>query len=134
MLDAIPKGTNTDLKNKLNSTLKYAHHHGFERRVRDTLKGLEERLINLTFSDLKKIKGFAGDIRTTRDYYTHFGDKPSYYFKDWDLFFANIRMKMILFYYFCTRLEISSETIVSVITSDLNLVTRLKTAQQRLPN
>lgn len=134
MLDAIPKGTNTDLKNKLNSTLKYAHHHGFERRVRDTLKGLEERLINLTFSDLKKIKGFAGDIRTTRDYYTHFGDKPSYYFKDWDLFFANIRMKMTLFYCFCTRLEISGETIVSVITSDNNLVTRLKTAQQRLPN
>ncbi|WP_410259936.1 HEPN domain-containing protein [Bacillus cereus] len=74
------------------------------------------------------------DATPTRDYYTHFGEKPSYYFKDWDLFFANIRMKMILFYYFCTRLEISSETIVSVITKDSNLVHHLKTAQQRLPN
>ncbi|MGX5519303.1 ApeA N-terminal domain 1-containing protein [Bacillus cereus] len=134
MLDAIPKGINPDLKNKLNSTLKYAHHHGFERRVRDTLKGLEERLKNLTFSDSKKIRGFAGDICTTRDYYTHFGEKPSYYFKDLDLFFANNRMKMILFYHFCTRLEINSETIVSVITKDYNLVHRLKIAQQRLPN
>lgn len=60
MVEAIPNQTDQNLKQKLISTLKYAHHFGFQRRVRETLNQLHLDLQHLMFEDAKKLKAFAG--------------------------------------------------------------------------
>lgn len=132
MIEALPADINQDLKNKLSSTLKYAHHHGFERRVRDTFKGMKQEMVNLVFSDNSQLKIFATDIRKTRDYYTHYGDKPDYYFKEWALYFANVRIQIILLYHFCKKLGIDERIVLHCINEDYNLLYRLTSAKKEL--
>ncbi|PFH86471.1 HEPN domain-containing protein [Bacillus sp. AFS088145] len=134
MIEALPTDIEPDIRNKLISTLKYAHHHGFERRIRDTFKDMNQQMVGLIFKEIKNLKGFATDVRTTRDYYTHFGEKPDYYFKDWGLYFANIRMQIILFYHFSRRLGISEDTLNHSVQQDYGLVNLLDSAKQELKN
>ncbi|KML00719.1 HEPN domain-containing protein [Bacillus altitudinis] len=134
MIEAIPKNTDQNLKQKLISTLKYAHHFGFQRRVRETLLKLDLDLQNVMFEDTKKLKAFAGDITNTRDYYTHIGDVPEYYFKEWELYFANKRMHTVLFYHLCKRLGIGDDILRSVILQNDWVVQWLENAKQELQN
>ncbi len=133
MIDAIPKDIG-DLKSKLISSLQYAHHFGFQRRVRETLLNLDEELKDLMFDDAKKLKDFAQDVTNTRDYYTHFGDLPDYCYKEWDLYLANHRLHVILFYNFCKRLGIPADILQTVITQNDKVVHWLQTAKKELKN
>jgi ApeA N-terminal domain 1 len=134
MIEAISKDTDQNLKQKLIGTLKYAHHFGFQRRIRETLLQLNSDLQNLMFEDVKKLKAFAGDVTNTRDYYTHIGDLPVYYFKGWDLYHANKRMHTVLFYQLCKRLGIGEDILCPVILQNDWLVQWLKNAKQELQN
>ncbi|TWE03634.1 hypothetical protein FB545_0709 [Peribacillus frigoritolerans] len=134
MIDAIPNNTDKDLKQKLIGTLKYAHDFGFQRRVRETLLQLHLDLQNVMFEDRKKLKAFAGDLTKTRDYYTHNGDVPDYYFKEWNLYFANKRMHTVLFYHLCKRLGIGDDILLPVILQNDWLVQWLKNAKKELQN
>lgn len=134
MIEAIPKNTDQNLKQKLIGTLKYAHHFGFQRRVRETLLQLHLDLQNVMFEDAKKLKAFAGDVTKTRDYYTHIGDVPDYYFKGWELYFANKRMHTVLFYHLCKRLGIGDDILQSIILQNDSLVQWLENAKQELQN
>jgi ApeA N-terminal domain 1 len=134
MIEAVPADIDNNLKQKLNSTLKYAHHFGFERRVRETLVQLPAALRDLMFEDARKLKAFAGDVTKTRDYYTHIGEVPDYYYKEWGLFFANKRMHTVLYYQFCNRLGIGKDILDTVIMQNDSLVQWLKTAKQELQN
>ncbi|AKE16998.1 ApeA N-terminal domain 1-containing protein [Bacillus cereus] len=132
MIESIQQGEmeNNDfnnLKNKLSSALEYAHHFGFERRIRDTFKEMDERIRNIIFPNgINQLKEFASNITLTRNYYTHYGEKPNYYFKDFDLYFVNSKLQVILFYYFCKRLKIKEDLIFQSISNDYNLVHSLK--------
>lgn len=134
MVESIPDDTDKDLKNKLVATLKYAHHYGFQIRVRETLLQLHSDLQSVMFDDVKKLKGFAVDVTNTRDYYTHIGEVPDYYFKEWTLYFANKRMHTILFYHLCKRLGIVDDILLPVILQNDWLVNWLENAKQELQN
>lgn len=134
MIDAIPEGTNQNLKQKLTSTLKYAHHFGFQRRIREILLQLPSQLENIMFKDGKKLKAFAGDVTNTRNYYTHIGDVPNYYFKEWSLYLANKRMHTVLFYHLCKRLCINDDIVCTVILQNDGLVQWLQNAKHELEN
>ncbi|MBJ8128900.1 HEPN domain-containing protein [Bacillus cereus group sp. N3] len=132
MIESIQQGdmckdTFNSLKNKLTSALKYAHHYGFERRIRDTFKGVDAQIKDIIFPNgISQLKTFSSNITTTRDYYTHYGEKPTYYFKDFDLYFVNSKLHIVLFYYFCTRLGINKELISQLLARDHDLLYRLK--------
>ncbi|CAM4449672.1 HEPN domain-containing protein [Paenibacillus tarimensis] len=134
MLESIPANTEAGFRSKLASTLAYAHHHGFERRVRDTLRDLDEDVRGIIFESNQKMKAFAGDVTKSRDYYTHFGDKPEYLLKDWGLYFANIRLHTVLFYELCIYLDVDRDIVCQAIKDDFNLIQKLETAKQELPN
>ncbi|MGN4944561.1 HEPN domain-containing protein [Bacillus cereus group sp. MYBK104-1] len=127
MLNAIQQGsidaqTFNDFKTKLTSVLNYAHHFGFERRIRDMFKDLPPRIKDMIFSrKLPEIKTFARNVTITRDYYTHYGDRPIFYFKETDFFFVNERLHVILYYYFCKNLGINDDIICSAIKEDISL-------------
>ncbi|PHD19260.1 hypothetical protein COF37_24460 [Bacillus wiedmannii] len=136
MLDAIQQGevdaeTFNNFKTKMASALKYAHHFGFERRIRDMFKDLDSRLKDVTFTDkLPEIKTFARNVTATRDYYTHYGDLPDFYFKETDLYFVNIRLHTILYYYFCKNLGISDDIIWSAVKNDFGLRYQLEVKKE----
>ncbi|SNZ09837.1 hypothetical protein SAMN05421503_1382 [Terribacillus aidingensis] len=134
MINAIPEGTDINLINKLKSTLDYAHHFGFRRRVKELLLGLPQELKDIMFESPKKLKNVPVDITNTRDYYTHLGELPSYYYKGWELLFTNQRLYAVLFYRISQRLNIKDDIIFSVIKNNDNLMYWLKTAKSELKN
>lgn len=134
MIEAIPNDIEQNFKNKLLSTLKYAHHFGFQRRVRETFRQLPMNIQQIMFKDKTKLKAFAEDITYTRDYYTHIGEIPEYYFKEWELFFANKRMHTVLYYHLCKRLGINDEVLCPVILQNDGLVNWLENADRELKN
>lgn len=134
MVEAIPNNTDNNLEQKLISTLKYAHHFGFQRRVRETLLQLDLDLQNIMFENKKKLKAFAEDVTNTRDYYTHIGDEPKYHFKGWELYLANKRMHTVLFYNLCKRLGIGESILLPIILQNDSLVKWLENAKNELQN
>lgn len=134
MIEAIDSSIDPNLKNKLISTLKYAHHFGFQRRVREMLLQLPLELQNLMFKDGKSLKAYAADITNSRDYYTHIGDIPPYHFEGWDLYLSNKRMHTILFYHLCNRLGIDKNILLSVILENDGLGLWLENAKHELKN
>ncbi|MEH7457713.1 HEPN domain-containing protein [Bacillus sp. JJ1127] len=133
MLNSIQQGTMekdiySSLKSKMVNVLDYAHHFGFQRRIRDMFKGLDERIKDVIFpGNVAQIKSFANHVTLTRDYYTHYGKKPDYYFKGWELYFVNSKLHIILYYYFCERLGIEKDIIWHAINNDHTIKQRLKT-------
>lgn len=132
MLDSLPSDIDVSFKQKLESTLKYAHHHGFERRIREIFKSIDGELFKMIFDSNRHMRKFAENMTRTRDYYTHYGDKPVILFKDWGLFFANIRLHVILFFHFCKQLGISDEIIRTSIEEDYQLTHSLSMAKKEL--
>ncbi|PHF44650.1 HEPN domain-containing protein [Bacillus toyonensis] len=133
MLDSIQQGdikneTYNNFKNKMSSTLNFAHHFGFERRIRDMFKDIDERIKNITFPDgMNHIKNFARNVTITRDYYTHYGEIPDYYFKGLDLNFVNVKLHVILYYHFCKRLGIEGDIFCHALQSDMAIKHNLNT-------
>ena len=138
MLDSIQqedmeKETFNNLKNKMSNALKYAHHFGFERRIRDMFKDTDKRIKDIIFpNELRQLKEFSRNVTITRDYYTHYGEIPDYYFKDLDLYFANEKLHVILYYHFCKNLGVEDDIIWRAINNDFVLERRLKTKTEKL--
>jgi hypothetical protein len=134
MIEALPTDLEAGFKSKLEGTLAYAHHHGFERRVRETFKALDGSLREQIFGTNAKIREFAGFVTKSRDYYTHFGDRPDFLLKNWGLYFTNIRLHTVLFYQICNHLKVDKDVICQAIKEDYNLVQNLQIAKQELTN
>lgn len=139
MIATLPESVDGDLTNKLSSTLKYAHHYGFERRVRELLKNLPDSIKDKIFdcqtdTMTKKLRKFASDITTSRDYYTHYGDTPEYYFLEWDLYLANRRLHTVLFYHLNKILEVNEALLAQKILRNMYLINDLERAKEILPN
>ncbi|PFA47903.1 hypothetical protein CN391_25895 [Bacillus anthracis] len=129
----IDKETFNNFKSKMGNVLKYAHHFGFERRIRDMFKDTDKRIQDIIFSNgLRQLKDFSRNVTVTRDYYMHYGEIPDYYSKGLDLYFANEKLHMILYYYFCKNLGVEDDIIWHAINNDFILKRRLKTKTEKL--
>lgn len=117
MIEAVEADITNDLKSKLKATLKYANEYGFQRRIKELVKGLPEKLINMidTFKERNK---FADKVRNTRDQLTHYSESNAVVFNHIEMRYVNTLLRIITMVYLLRDLGIPDEVIMEVILVD----------------
>lgn len=117
MIEAVEEDITNDLKSKLKATLKFANEFGFQRRIKELVKGLPEKFIVEidTFRDWKK---FADKVRNTRDQLTHYSDSKADVFSHLEMIYVNTLLRILTMVYLLRDLGIQDEVIVEAIFKD----------------
>ena len=129
MLLAVKDDIDSDLKNKLQSTLKYANEFGFQRRIKEVLKNIPEELQPFILLGLS-ISKFADRIRINRDYYTHFGDYSDFLFEPRQLIYTNKSLKLIVLWMIFDEIGISNEVLIRALEEDYFWLSTLKKGKE----
>lgn len=114
IIASLPKDLPNELSTNIKNSFSYAHHFSFRKRVKETTRGLDERISNLLLNDMS-VNDFANIVVSNRNYYTHFDKKPDNLLTDWDLGKLSMKVKVMVLFNILKLLGISEDTIYQSI-------------------
>jgi hypothetical protein len=121
MIKAIEDEIDTEFKDKLRGALSYAHHYEFGKRLMHCFEDIDNEIKEIIFHE-HNIDLLANRIKQSRNYYTHFGKKQEGVIEEgFDLYFANILLKTVLFYWIAKELSFTDEFLKRSLDDDYNL-------------
>ena len=117
MIAAAGADITNDLKSKLQATLKFANEFGFQRRIKELIKDLPQKLI-VEIDILRDRKKFADKVRNTRDQLTHYSNSNTIVFNTLEMIYVNKLLKILTMVYLLRDLGIEDEVILDAIFKD----------------
>ncbi|MEH7440683.1 HEPN domain-containing protein [Neobacillus drentensis] len=126
MIKAIEDEIDTEFKDKLRGALSYAHHYEFGKRLMHCFEDIDNEIKGIIFTE-HNVEILANRIKQSRNYYTHFGKKQEGVIDEgFDLYFTNILLKTVLFYWIAKELSFTDELLKGWLDEDYNLKDMLK--------
>ena len=129
LLNAIPAGTPSDLRDSLKSRIEYGNEYALRKRFKNLLKSLQPSAVQLVCDNPED---FAERISKTRHYFSHYTDelRKDAILETQDLFNAAHRLRILLTILLLKELGIEESTIVDAIRNNekLNFLCRTESA------
>jgi hypothetical protein len=113
---AIPAETPSSLKQSLKSRIKYGNEYSLRKRVDGILSSLEPETVKLVCPNTAKLRDSLVD---TRNYLTHYTEElKEDAIRGPGLFYANLRMKLLLTIVLCKEIGVEEKSIRSALLKD----------------